>query len=115
MALRYQVNADTTQFIQAPAPSFMQSWPRNWDFIDNPDVEVLFVRSRAITKIFCLLEDFIVHDEVVCAPKFSSASSSAPPLAPMSMVDPVDVVESGGDIPLEESLQDMDSNDRPFE
>lgn len=65
--------------------------------------------------MFCLLEDFFVHEGVAWPPKIFYASTSAPPPIPISIVDAVDVDGSDIDIPLEESLQDMDGSDRPFE
>lgn len=63
----------------------------------------------------CLIEDFIVRDEVACPPKVSGTSTSTPPPAPTPTLCPINVNESGSNFLLEEPLQDMDRNDRPFE
>lgn len=39
---------------------------------------MLFVRSGSLTEISCLMEDFLVWDEVACPPKDSDASTSRP-------------------------------------
>lgn len=76
---------------------------------------MLFVRSGAVTEVFCLLGDFFIREEEACPPKISGASTSALPSIPAPLENPIDVDGNGCVVLLEESLQDMDSSDHPFD
>lgn len=114
-APRYQVDADTAQVIRAPAPPYKHLLPSDRNALDDLDDEVLFVCSEAVNEMFCLLEDFFVHEVTAYPPKNSSASTSAPLSIPIGLEDPVDIDEDGCAIQLEESLKDVHGSDHPFE
>lgn len=56
----YQVDTDTARVVQALAPLFKHPWPSDQNYMDNPEREVLFVRSESSAKVSYLMEEFFV-------------------------------------------------------
>lgn len=77
---------------------------------------MLFVCSGSSTRVSCLMEDFVVRNEVACPPKDSRASISAPFLALELAAHYVneDAGAAGAAMPSGVSLVDINGDGRPL-